>query len=103
MSVSILFNILINGWDDGAECTHSMFANAGKPGVADTLEGHAAIQRTLTVQEPREVQQELRGNYPKHHQYIVVTKHWNRLLREVVEALCAVIQNLTDGASGNLL
>ncbi|KAK4824386.1 hypothetical protein QYF61_014046 [Mycteria americana] len=44
----ILFNIFMNGLDDGAECTLSKFPDDAKLGrVADTPESHAAIQRDL--------------------------------------------------------
>lgn len=43
--VPIQFNISINDLDDGAECTLSKFDT--KIGVANTLEGHTAVQRNL--------------------------------------------------------
>lgn len=45
----ILFNNSINDLDDGTERTLSEFADNKKlGGVADTPDGHAAIQKTLT-------------------------------------------------------
>lgn len=38
---------IIHDLDDGAEGTHSKLADGAKPGVADTPEGHATIQRDL--------------------------------------------------------
>ena len=44
----VLFNVFIKDLDDGAECTHSTFTDDTKPGgVADTPEGHVAIQGDL--------------------------------------------------------
>lgn len=38
---------IIHDLDDGAEGTHSKLADGAKPGVTDTPEGHATIQRDL--------------------------------------------------------
>ena len=44
----VLFNVFINNLDEGIECTLCQFVVGTKlGGVADTAEGHAAIQQDL--------------------------------------------------------
>ncbi|KAK4826732.1 hypothetical protein QYF61_010985 [Mycteria americana] len=75
------FNVFINDLDDGAECTLSKFAGGTTlRGVADTLEGHAAIQRDLDMLEKlaarnlmkfNKVKCEVLGRNNPTHQYML--------------------------------